>query len=72
MGREKPLLRLNFWILGWNLRLSDRSLYNLVNKYMPVVNQVTITDNSNKPLTVYTHNGSIEFIKNANIWQTIR
>lgn len=55
-------------------RRYERSLYNLVNKYMPVVDQVTITDNSkpnHKPLTVYTHNGKMEVIKNADTWHNI-
>lgn len=56
-------------------RRYKRSLHNLVNQYIPIVDQVTITDNSkpnSPPLTIYSYNGSIEIISNADIWETIQ
>ncbi len=53
----------------------NKSLYNLVNAYLPIVDQARIVDNSHKNknlLTISIIDGSMETVVDRNIWNTIR
>ncbi len=56
-------------------RRYDKSLYNLINVYISIVNEVVIVNNTQynkKPLPVYVKNATMVLIKDSLIWEKIK